>query len=56
MPAGEWCWKVAGKRVMYSGGSVTEHYQEVLREQDALGVYAMCPNVHDFHEAQGKGA
>ena len=54
MSACEWCWRAASERVMYSGGSVTERYREVLHEQDELGLHAGCLSVREFHELERK--
>ena len=34
MAACEWCWEEANRRTLLLGGSVTQRYEEVFREQD----------------------
>mgnify|MGYP001606685889 CR=1 FL=1 len=38
----EWCWNAANERVMSRGGSTVVHYEEILREQNAMGEKASC--------------
>lgn len=45
MSACEWCWAEAQRRVMFSGGSVTDRYYAVMKEQEAAGDHALCPGV-----------
>ena len=41
----EWCWAEAARRAMLIGGSIPDHYSNVLAEQQAMGSHALCPEV-----------
>ena len=43
MSACEWCWQEANRRVMFGGGSATDHYYQVMDEQEKAGKNALCP-------------
>ena len=42
MAACEWCWEEANRQMLLLGGSVAQRYEEVRREQDAMGKHALC--------------
>lgn len=44
----EWCWSQAFAREhAYSSKSQAEYYNDIVREQDAKGLSAECPNVRE---------
>jgi hypothetical protein len=52
----EWCWSEAQRRVMFGGGSVSRHYEIVLREQEAMGRLARCPTALSENEKKQREA
>lgn len=43
----EWCWAEANRRVLLLGGDVSSRYREVVKEQQDMGVKALCPEARE---------